>query len=84
MAEGAVKAESVQLLAVGSYTRRAVYIEKDIRAGVDGMGKCDGLLRRLIEPKNRKWEIEPRSDDENGDGDHDAGDSQSPGRDDRD
>ena len=84
VAERAVKAESVQFLAIRAYPRRAIDVEKNIRAGMDRMGKRDGLLRRLVESEYRKRKIEPRRDDEDGNGHHDARDGQSSGRDDRD
>ena len=83
MAEGAVKAEPMKLCAVFVNTRNAINIEQDVRARVHRVREIDGLVGRLIEPKYRKRKIKPRRDHENGDGNHDTGDGQSTGRDDR-
>lgn len=84
VAERAVQAEPMQLLAITSHTRNAIDVQQHVGAGMHGVGECDGLLRRLIKSEYRKRETEPGRDDEDGDGDKDAGDGQPAGRDDRD
>lgn len=62
--EGAVKAKTCELVAIGVQLRIVVGVHQRLATGVCRVGECNRLLRALIKTKDGQRVAKPRRDDE--------------------